>query len=233
MPTPHKGPRMGGSPATSATCWPTWPARCSSTAASPRPRPRPSACGPYAEHLITFGKRGDLHARRQVLKRPERQERRPHAVRRDRPALREPPGWLHRILKVGARKGDNAQMAIIELVEESTIAQQAVGEAERARGTRVARPRPRPAPPASRPRPWPRSRRPPPRSRPHRPTRAARPPPSPSRSRTPPATSRRTSPVARSARRRPLRPSRRTSRRPSSPSPTRRPSPSCRRPRLT
>jgi large subunit ribosomal protein L17 len=93
---------------------------------------------PYVEKLITFGKRGDLHARRQVLK-----------VIRDKsvvhtlfdeigPRYENRPGGYTRIVKTGPRKGDNAPMAIIELVEPLTIAQQAVGEAERARGTRFA-----------------------------------------------------------------------------------------------
>jgi large subunit ribosomal protein L17 len=93
---------------------------------------------PYVEKLITFGKRGDLHARRQVLK-----------VIRDKsvvhtlfdeigPRYENRPGGYTRIVKTGPRKGDNAPMAIIELVEPLTIAQQAVGEAERARGTRTA-----------------------------------------------------------------------------------------------
>jgi large subunit ribosomal protein L17 len=98
---------------------------------------------PYVEKLITFGKRGDLHARRQVLK-----------VIRDKsvvhtlfdeigPRYENRPGGYTRIVKTGPRKGDNAPMAIIELVEALTVAQQAVGEAERARGTKTA---PRKAP---------------------------------------------------------------------------------------
>jgi large subunit ribosomal protein L17 len=93
---------------------------------------------PYVEKLITFGKRGDLHARRQVLK-----------VIRDKsvvhtlfdeigPRYENRPGGYTRIVKIGTRKGDNAPMAIIELVEALTVAQQAVGEAERARGTKTA-----------------------------------------------------------------------------------------------
>jgi large subunit ribosomal protein L17 len=95
---------------------------------------------PLAERLITFAKRGDLHARRQVM-----------AVIRDRdvvhtlfadigPRFAQRPGGYTRITKVGPRKGDNAPMAVIELVEALTIAQEAVGEAERARRTRFARP---------------------------------------------------------------------------------------------
>jgi large subunit ribosomal protein L17 len=93
---------------------------------------------PFAEKLVTFAKRGDLHARRQVM-----------TVIRDKdvvhtlfaeigPRFGSRPGGYTRITKVGPRKGDNAPMAVIELVEALTVGQQAVGEAERARGTRFA-----------------------------------------------------------------------------------------------
>jgi large subunit ribosomal protein L17 len=93
---------------------------------------------PLAEKLVTFAKRGDLHARRQVM-----------ATIRDKdvvhtlfaeigPRYENRPGGYTRITKVGPRKGDNAPMAVIELVEALTVGQQAVGEAERARGTRFA-----------------------------------------------------------------------------------------------
>jgi large subunit ribosomal protein L17 len=98
---------------------------------------------PYAEHLITFGKRGDLHARRQVLKRLNDKTVVHTLFAEIGPRYVDRPGGYTRILKLGNRKGDNAPMAIIELVEARTVAQQAVGEAERARGTRVA---PRTAP---------------------------------------------------------------------------------------
>ena len=91
---------------------------------------------PLAERLVTFAKQGDLHARRQVM-----------TVVRDKdvvhtlfaeigPRFENRPGGYTRIIKVGPRKGDNAPMAVIELVEGLTVAQEAVGEAERARGTR-------------------------------------------------------------------------------------------------
>jgi large subunit ribosomal protein L17 len=102
---------------------------------------------PYAEHLITFAKRGDLHARRQVIKRL-----RAKTLMNDGsgnsvvhvlfdeigPRYANRPGGYTRIVKLGPRKGDNAPMAIIELVEALTVAQQAVGEAEKARGTKSA-----------------------------------------------------------------------------------------------
>ena len=93
---------------------------------------------PYAEHLITFGKRGDLHARRQVLKRLNDKSVVHTLFAEIGPRYADRPGGYTRILKLGNRKGDNAPMAIIELVEGPTIAQSAVGEAERARGSKIA-----------------------------------------------------------------------------------------------
>jgi large subunit ribosomal protein L17 len=92
---------------------------------------------PLAERLITFAKRGDLHARRQVM-----------TVIRDKdvvhklfaeigPKMAERPGGYTRIIKTNPRKGDNAPMAIIELVEAYTGGS-VVKEAEKARGTQFA-----------------------------------------------------------------------------------------------
>src|ERR1700709_485618 len=91
---------------------------------------------PYAEHLITFGKRGDLHARRQVLKRLNDKSVVHTLFDEIGPRYANRPGGYTRITKVGPRKGDNAPMAVIELVEALTVGQQAAGEAERARGPR-------------------------------------------------------------------------------------------------
>jgi large subunit ribosomal protein L17 len=143
MPTPTKGPRLGGSPAHErlmlanlATSLFTHDRITTTEAKAKRLRP-------LAERLITFAKRGDLHARRQVM-----------SVIRDKdvvhklfaevgPKFAERAGGYTRIVKVGPRKGDNAPMAVIELVEERTAAQATVREAERARGTKSA---PRQAP---------------------------------------------------------------------------------------
>jgi large subunit ribosomal protein L17 len=93
---------------------------------------------PYAEKLVTFAKRGDLHARRQVMTVIRDKDVVHHLFAEIGPRYENRPGGYTRIVKIGPRKGDNAPMAVIELVEALTVAQQAVGEAERARGTRFA-----------------------------------------------------------------------------------------------
>src|SRR3954471_9674416 len=143
MPTPNKGPRMGGSPAHERLMLANLASALFEHGRITTTESKAKRLRPYVEKLITFGKRGDLHARRQVLK-----------VIRDKsvvhtlfdeigPRYENRPGGYTRIVKTGPRKGDNAPMAIIELVEPLTVAQQAVGEAERARGTKSA---PRKAP---------------------------------------------------------------------------------------
>jgi large subunit ribosomal protein L17 len=93
---------------------------------------------PLAEKLVTFAKRGDLHARRQVMTLIRDKDVVHTLFAEIGPRYENRPGGYTRITKVGPRKGDNAPMAVIELVEALTVAQQAVGEAERARGTRFA-----------------------------------------------------------------------------------------------
>ena len=138
MPTPNKGPRMGGSPAHERLMLSNLATQLFEHGRITTTEAKAKRLRPYAEHLISFGKRGDLHARRQVLKRLNDKSV-VHTLFADiGPRYVDRPGGYTRILKLGNRKGDNAPMAIIELVEARTVAQQAVGEAERARGTRVA-----------------------------------------------------------------------------------------------
>jgi large subunit ribosomal protein L17 len=139
MPTPTKGPRLGGSPQHQRLLLSNLATQLFQHGRITTTQAKAKALRPVAERLITFAKRGDLHARRQVL-----------TVVRDKsvvhtlfaeigPRYAERLGGYTRITKIGPRKGDNAPMAVIELVEGATIAQEAVGEAERARGTRFAR----------------------------------------------------------------------------------------------
>jgi large subunit ribosomal protein L17 len=94
---------------------------------------------PLAERLITFAKRGDLHARRQVLTVVRDHDVVHELFAEIGPRFADRAGGYTRITKIGPRKGDNAPMAVIELVEGRTVAQDAVDEAERARGSRFAR----------------------------------------------------------------------------------------------
>jgi large subunit ribosomal protein L17 len=133
MPTPTKGPRLGGGPAHErlilanlATSLFEHDQITTTTAKAKRLRP-------LAERLVTFAKRGDLHARRRVL-----------TVVRDKsvvhrlfteiaPDMADRQGGYTRITKIGNRKGDNAPMAVIELVREPLSAKKAtVAEAEAA-----------------------------------------------------------------------------------------------------
>ncbi|WP_457007196.1 50S ribosomal protein L17 [Geodermatophilus sp. SYSU D00965] len=138
MPTPTKGPRLGGSPAHERLMLANLATSLFEHGRITTTEAKAKRLRPFAEKLVTFAKRGDLHARRQVM-----------TVIRDKdvvhqlfaeigPRYENRPGGYTRITKVGSRKGDNAPMAVIELVEGLTVAQEAVGEAERARGTQFA-----------------------------------------------------------------------------------------------
>src|SRR5918912_1736519 len=138
MPTPSKGPRLGGSPAHERLMLANLATSLFEHGRITTTEAKAKRLRPFAEKLVTFAKRGDLHARRQVM-----------TVIRDKdvvhtlfaeigPRYENRAGGYTRITKVGNRKGDNAPMAVIELVEALTVAQQAVGQAERARGTKFA-----------------------------------------------------------------------------------------------
>jgi large subunit ribosomal protein L17 len=138
MPTPSKGPRMGGSPAHERHMLANLATSLFEHGRITTTEAKAKRLRPYAEHLITFGKRGDLHARRQVLKRLNDKSVVHTLFEEIGPRYADRPGGYTRIVKLGPRRGDNAPMALIELVEALTVAQQAVGEAERARGTKTA-----------------------------------------------------------------------------------------------
>ena len=138
MPTPNKGPRMGGSPAHERLMLANLATSLFEHGRITTTESKAKRLRPYAEHLITFGKRGDLHARRQVLKRLNDKSVVHTLFAEIGPRYVDRPGGYTRILKLGNRKGDNAPMAIIELVEALTVGQSAVREAERARGSQIA-----------------------------------------------------------------------------------------------
>src|SRR5680860_170673 len=118
MPTPKKGARLGGSPAHQKLILSNLATslfehgRITTTEAKAR------TLRPYAERLITKAKKGDLHNRRQVLS-VIRDKGVVHALFEEiGPRFAERPGGYTRITKLGPRKGDNAPMAVIELVTE-------------------------------------------------------------------------------------------------------------------
>jgi large subunit ribosomal protein L17 len=143
MPSPTKGPRLGSGPAHQRLMLANLATSLFEHDRITTTEAKAKRLRPLAERLITFAKRGDLHARRQVM-----------TVIRDKdvvhklfaeigPKMAERPGGYTRIIKVGPRKGDNAPMAVIEIVEALTASAAIVKEAEKARGTKLA---PRKAP---------------------------------------------------------------------------------------
>ncbi|SNR86211.1 LSU ribosomal protein L17P [Geodermatophilus saharensis] len=138
MPTPTKGPRLGGSPSHERLMLANLATSLFEHGRITTTEAKAKRLRPFAEKLVTFAKRGDLHARRQVMTVIRDKDVVHHLFAEIGPRFENRPGGYTRITKVGPRKGDNAPMAVIELVEALTVAQQAVGEAERARGTRFA-----------------------------------------------------------------------------------------------
>ena len=138
MPTPTKGPRLGGSPSHERLMLANLATSLFEHGRITTTETKAKRLRPLAEKLITMAKRGDLHARRQVMTTIRDKNVVHHLFAEIGPRFAERPGGYTRITKVGPRKGDNAPMAVIELVEALTVGQQAVGEAERARGTRFA-----------------------------------------------------------------------------------------------
>jgi large subunit ribosomal protein L17 len=127
MPTPSKGPRLASSPAHERLLLANLATALFEHGAITTTEARAKRVRPLAERMITFAKRGDLHARRQVM-----------TVIRDKsvvhvlfeeigPRFATRPGGYTRITKIGPRKGDNAPMAVIELCE--PLAEQVVAEA--------------------------------------------------------------------------------------------------------
>jgi large subunit ribosomal protein L17 len=122
MPTPTKGPRLGGSPAHERLMLANLATSLFRHGRIQTTETKAKRLRPLAERLVTFAKRGDLHSRRRVL-----------TVVRDKdvvytlfdqiaPRFATRPGGYTRIVKTGPRKGDAAPMAIIELVEELEVA---------------------------------------------------------------------------------------------------------------
>jgi len=142
MPTPTKGPRLGGSPAHQRAMLANLATSLFEHGRITTTEARARRLRPVAERLITKAKRGDLHARRQVARTIGDKDIVHVLFTEIGPRYENRNGGYTRIVKIGPRKGDNAPMAVIELVE--PLAEQAVAEAEAA--TRRAAKKTAPAP---------------------------------------------------------------------------------------
>lgn len=118
MPKPTKGPRLGGGPAHERLLLANLAASLFTHGSIKTTETKAKRLRPFAERLITFAKRGDLHARRRVLSVIGSKEVVHVLFTEIAPQVAEREGGYTRITKVGNRKGDNAPMAVIELVLE-------------------------------------------------------------------------------------------------------------------
>ena len=118
MPTPKKGARLGGSPAHQKAILSNLATSLFENRRITTTEAKARALRPVAERLITKAKKGDLHNRRLVL-RTIRDKGVVHVLFTEiAPQFADRPGGYTRITKIGPRKGDNAPMAVIELVSE-------------------------------------------------------------------------------------------------------------------
>ncbi len=141
MPQPSKGPRLGGGPAHERLMLSNLATALFQHGRITTTEAKAKRLSPLADRMVTFAKRGDLHARRRVM-----------TVIRDKQVVHElfteigpqyagRPGGYTRITKIGRRKGDNAPMAVIELIMDPISGKQAVvREAEQAAASAPAAP---------------------------------------------------------------------------------------------
>ncbi|WP_432524141.1 50S ribosomal protein L17 [Kineococcus sp. SYSU DK006] len=133
MPTPTKGPRLGGGPAHEKLILANLATALFEHRSITTTEAKAKRLRPYAEKLISFAKKGDLASRRQVMKTVRDKSVVHFLFTEIAPAMAERNGGYTRIVKIGPRKGDNAPMAVIQLVMEPVSAKQGVvREAERA-----------------------------------------------------------------------------------------------------
>ncbi|WP_284980810.1 50S ribosomal protein L17 [Arthrobacter sp. efr-133-TYG-118] len=126
MPTPTKGPRLGGGPAHERLMLANLAAALFEHKRITTTVTKAKRLKPYAERLVTFAKRGDLSSRRRVLGLIS-DKGIVHELFTDiAGAVANRDGGYTRITKIGNRKGDNAPMAVIELVLEPVSPKQAV-----------------------------------------------------------------------------------------------------------
>jgi large subunit ribosomal protein L17 len=136
MPKPTKGPRLGGSSSHQKALLANLATSLFEHGRIKTTEPKARALRPYAEKLITHARKGTLHNRREVMKKIRDKDVVHTLFAEIGPFFADREGGYTRIIKVEARKGDNAPMAVIELVREKTV----TNEANRARASKSAAP---------------------------------------------------------------------------------------------
>jgi large subunit ribosomal protein L17 len=129
MPKPTKGRHLGGSSSHQKAILANLATALFEHGRIKTTEPKARALRPYAEKLITHAKKGTLHNRREVLKKIRDKDVVHTLFAEIGPHFADRNGGYTRIIKVEPRKGDNAPMAVIELVQEKTV----TAEANRAR----------------------------------------------------------------------------------------------------
>jgi large subunit ribosomal protein L17 len=135
MPKPTKGPRLGGGSSHQKALLANLATSLFEHGRIKTTEPKARALRPYAEKLITHAKKGSLHNRREVLKKIRDKDVVHTLFAEIGPFFADRDGGYTRIIKVEARKGDNAPMAVIELVREKTV----TSEADRARRVKASK----------------------------------------------------------------------------------------------
>src|ERR1700758_4136398 len=135
MPKTTKGPRLGGGASHQKALMAHLATALSEHGRIKTTEPKARALRPYAEKLITHAKKGTLHNRREVLKKIRDKDVVHTLFAEIGPFFADRNGGYTRIIKVEARKGDNAPMAVIELVREKTV----TSEADRARRVKASK----------------------------------------------------------------------------------------------
>jgi large subunit ribosomal protein L17 len=139
MPKPTKGPRLGGSSSHQKAILANLATSLFEHGRIKTTEPKARALRPYAEKLITHAKKGTLHNRREVMKKIRDKDVVHTLFAEIGPFFSDRNGGYTRIIKVEARKGDNAPMAVIELVREKTVTDEA-NRARRAAASKKAAP---------------------------------------------------------------------------------------------
>ena len=145
MPKPTKGPRLGGSSSHQKALLANLATSLFEHGRIKTTEPKARALRPYAEKLITHAKKGTLHNRREVMKKIRDKDIVHVLFAEIGPFFADRNGGYTRIIKVENRKGDNAPMAVIELVREKTVTSEA-DRARRAAGAKKAAPKAEAAP---------------------------------------------------------------------------------------